>query len=180
LTSPKFAGLLEHGATLGGAYLLRRALYMPWELDQVLGSDMAREGWDALGCNAQLDATTRGIPNDRLAITALEMSWYMRHQLLPDTDWASMAQSLEVRVPFLDVPLLRAVAPWLAAFPDLKKPAIAHAAAPQLPHALLNKPKTGFSVPVRDWLLGDGAERPERGLRGWARYVHGRQARVPA
>jgi len=139
---------------------------------------MARDGWDALRCHAQLDETTRGIPHDRLAITALEMSWYMRHQLLRDTDWASMAQSLEVRVPFLDVPLLREVAPWLAAYPDLKKPAVAHAAAPRLPHALLQKPKTGFSVPVRDWLLGDTAERPERGLRGWARYVHNRQGAV--
>jgi len=31
-TSPKYASLLEYGGTYAGAYLLRRGLYMPWEL----------------------------------------------------------------------------------------------------------------------------------------------------
>jgi asparagine synthase (glutamine-hydrolysing) len=179
-TSPKYAGLLEHGATPGGAYLLRRALYMPWELDQVLDTDMAREGLQALDYQARLDETTRGIAHDRLAVSALEMSWYMRNQLLRDTDWASMAHSLEARVPFLDVPMLREIAPWLAAHPGLLKPAIAHAAAPQLPAAVLKKPKTGFSVPVRDWLLGDQPKQRERGMRGWARYVYRHHAGASA
>lgn len=173
-TSPKYAGLLEYGGTLGGAYLLRRSLYMPWELGQVLDADLARQGWQDLQCRTQLDATTAGIPQDRLAVSALEMSWYMRHQLLVDSDWASMAQSLELRVPFLDVPLLRTVAPWLAAHPGLTKPEVAKAVAPQLPGELLNKPKTGFSIPVRDWLMGDQAEIKERGYRGWARHLHSR------
>jgi len=180
ITSPKYAGLLEYGGTLGGAYLLRRALYMPWELSQVLDADLARQGWQDLQCSTQLDATTAGILQDRLAVSALEMSWYMRHQLLPDSDWASMAQSLELRVPFLDVPLLRAVAPWFAAYPGLTKPAIAAALAPQLPAELVHKPKTGFTVPVRDWLMGgDQFAKHARGLRGWAGAVYG-NAYVPA
>ena len=173
-TSPKYAGLLEYGGTLGGAYLLRRSLYMPWELDQVLDADLARQGWQDLQCRTQLDATTVGIPQDRLAVSALEMSWYMRHQLLADSDWASMAHSLELRVPFLDVPMLRAVAPWLAAHPGLTKRAVAQALAPQLPRELLRKPKTGFSVPVQDWLMGDLAATKERGYRGWARHLYSR------
>ena len=180
ITSPKYAGLLEYGATLGAAYLLRRGLYMPWELGQVLDQDMARQGWRDLHSRSALQATTAGISKDRLAISALEMSWYMRHQLLRDTDWASMAQSLEVRVPFLDVPLLRAAAPWLAAHPGLTKSAIFQELAPQLPRALLHKPKTGFSVPVRDWLLGDQVNGQERGLRGWARHLYRMQGLAQA
>jgi asparagine synthase (glutamine-hydrolysing) len=172
ITSPKYAGLLEYGGTLGGAYLLRRSLYMPWELGRVLDADLARQGWQDLQCRTQLDATTAGIGQDRLAVSALEMSWYMRHQLLVDSDWASMAQSLELRVPFLDVPLLRTAAPWFAAHPDLTKRVVAAALAPQLPSALINKPKTGFSIPVRDWLMGDQAEVKERGYRGWARHIY--------
>jgi asparagine synthase (glutamine-hydrolysing) len=42
----------------------------------------------------------------------------------------------------------------------------------KLPPAILNRPKTGFVVPVREWLAGD-APPVERGLRGWARHVHG-------
>jgi asparagine synthase (glutamine-hydrolysing) len=32
LTSPKYAGLFEFGGTYAGAYLLRRGMFMPWEL----------------------------------------------------------------------------------------------------------------------------------------------------
>ena len=44
LTSPKYAGLFEYGSRLGDAYLLRRGLYMPWELPEVLDPDLVREG----------------------------------------------------------------------------------------------------------------------------------------
>ena len=171
-TSSKYSSLLEYGGTLGGAYLLRRALYLPWELPQVLDADLAAQGLADLHTQAQLDATTAHIPQDRLAVSALEMSWYMRHMLLVDTDWTSMAQSLEVRVPFLDVPLLRTVAPWLAAHPGLTKHTIAAALAPQLPAAIIHKPKTGFVVPVRDWLIGDQPATQDRGLRGWAQTLY--------
>jgi asparagine synthase (glutamine-hydrolysing) len=107
-----------------------------------------------------------------MAISALEMSCYMRQQLLRDSDWASMAQSLEVRVPLLDVALLRTIAPWMVTYPHLAKHRVARALATKLPHELLHKPKTGFTVPVRDWLLADQPKRHERGLRGWAQFVH--------
>ena len=35
---------------------------------------------------------------------------YMRNQLLRDTDWASMAHSLEVRVPLVDTQLMSHIA----------------------------------------------------------------------
>jgi len=35
------------------------------------------------------------------------MVWYMRQQLLRDADWADMAHSLEIRVPLVDLELLR-------------------------------------------------------------------------
>jgi asparagine synthase (glutamine-hydrolysing) len=177
-TSPKYAGLLEYGGNLGGAYLLRRGLYMPWELPSVLDPDMARQGWQDLQTLEQLDHALAGLVSartaqgSRLAVSALEMSCYMRQQLLRDTDWASMAHSLEIRVPFLDIPLLKTIAPWLAAHPQLTKPEIAAAIAPQIPSALLNKPKTGFSIPVRDWLLTDRPQQVDRGMRGWARFIH--------
>jgi asparagine synthase (glutamine-hydrolysing) len=44
----------------------------------------------------------------------MESSLYMRNQLLRDTDWASMAHSLEVRVPLVDSKLLRSLVPITA------------------------------------------------------------------
>src|SRR5438445_1893006 len=55
-TSPKYAGLLEYGGTYSGAYLLRRGLFMPWELPEVLDADLAREGWNELQALTSIDA----------------------------------------------------------------------------------------------------------------------------
>jgi asparagine synthase (glutamine-hydrolysing) len=179
-TSPKYAGLIEYGGTLEGAYLLRRCLHAPWELPRLMDPDMARDGWQALQTMDELARSTRAIggrAKDRLSVSALEMSWYMRHQLLVDADWAGMAHSLEIRVPFVDVDLLRQTAPWLARYPDITKAEVVRAAAPRLPAGLFERPKTGFNVPVRQWL--DAAPQ-HRGLRGWAQRVHQSQVPRPA
>ena len=55
--------------------------------------------------------TAKSIRSPHLKIAALEMTWYMRRRLLRDSDWASMAHSLEIRVPLVDVQLLRSLAP---------------------------------------------------------------------
>jgi asparagine synthase (glutamine-hydrolysing) len=163
IASPKAAGLLEWGGSFGGAYLLRRGMFMPWELDQVLDPDMAREGWRKLGTANVLAAAVEGIASDRLKVTALETAFYMRNQLLRDSDWAGMAHGLEIRTPLVDVGLFRAV---IAAATLPGKQDMAASARPALPDAVMNKPKTGFFVPVAEWL-------GEANLRGWARRVHG-------
>lgn len=44
ITLPRYASLLKYGGTLSNAYLLRRFVYMLWELGQVLDPDLARQG----------------------------------------------------------------------------------------------------------------------------------------
>ena len=61
----------------------------------------------------QLENTIGGICSDRLRMSALEINWYMRNQLLRDSDWAGMAHSLEIRVPLVDLNLLRDRRPTL-------------------------------------------------------------------
>ena len=41
---PKTAGVLQYGGNWAGAYLLRRSVYMPWELDDVLDPALVEEG----------------------------------------------------------------------------------------------------------------------------------------
>jgi asparagine synthase (glutamine-hydrolysing) len=171
VTSPKYAGLLEYGTTVGGAYLLRRSLFMPWELDRVLPHEVARAGLERLETLTSLERTLDGVRAPRLQVTLLESSWYMKNQLLRDADWAGMAHSLEIRTPLVDVELVRRLAPLLAGAAAPHKRAMADAPRRKLPPAILNRPKTGFVVPVREWLAGD-APPAERGLRGWARHVH--------
>lgn len=173
-TSPKYAGLFEFGGGYGGAYLLRRGLYMPWELPEVLDADLARAGWQELDPIARLDAALPSGLAPFQTVSALELTVYMRQMLLRDTDWASMAHSLEVRVPLVDVELLRTVAALAARNgrpPDKKTMAKLAWHPDGAPEALVNRPKTGFSVPVRDWQQ-KSAGLQERGLRPWARFVY--------
>lgn len=173
VASPKAAGLAEYGGSWGGAYLLRRALFMPYEVGAVLDRDMARAGLAELGLTARLDAAAAGQASDHARVAAMESTQYLRNQLLRDTDWASMAHGLEVRTPLVDAALLHALAPDAACRPArVSKSRLAATPSVALPDAVLNRPKTGFTVPVREWLSGDAAPSAERGLRGWARDVY--------
>ncbi len=165
-TSAKYAGLLEYGGSYAGAYLLRRGLFMPWELPHLLDPDLVRAGWRALQPMVALEATVKDIVNDRLRVSALEMTWYMRNQLLRDADWAGMAHSVEIRVPFVDLTLLASVLPL--ALQSQGKAEMALTPAMPLPDAILKRRKTGFSIPIRDWLAEPHSKNHTRGLRGWA------------
>ena len=131
VASPKYAGVLEYGGTIGGTYLLGRSLFMPWEIPALIGADLAREGLRELDTLAALDETVRGLPTDRLRVSALEATWYMRNQLLRDADWAGMAHSLEIRTPLVDIELLREIAPLLAAADPPSKRDLARTPATQ-------------------------------------------------
>jgi asparagine synthase (glutamine-hydrolysing) len=173
MTSPKYAGLLEYGGTYEGAYLLRRSLFMPWELPSVLDGEVVREGWRALEPLARAASVHTRLPAARQKVSALEMSFYMRDRLLRDADWAGMAHGVEIRVPFVDATLLSQLAPALASCAPPGKADLAASAPIALPAEIARRAKTGFVVPVREWLMGSGADfAGERGLRGWARHVH--------
>ncbi len=174
-TSPKYAGLLEYGTSHGDAYLLRRALYMPWELPNVLDPDLARAGWAEIAPRIRLaDHVKDGRPvSSRARISTLESAWYMRNQLLRDADWAGMAHSLEIRTPLVDAALLRRLAPWIAGSHPPGKQDMAATPGTPLPAAVLNRAKTGFTVPIRSWLAEkSGQYTGERGIRTWARTVY--------
>jgi asparagine synthase (glutamine-hydrolysing) len=174
-TSPKYAGLLEYGGSLAGAYLLRRGLFMPWELPEIMDPDMARAGWQELQPLVRLEETIPHPSEDFLTVSALEMVWYMRNQLLRVADWAGMAHSLEIRVPLVDIVLLRQVAPLLATKHRPAKLDMAGTLKIPLPTEVLNRPKSGFLVPVQRWLAaasGQGGGRGDHDWRIWAKAVY--------
>jgi asparagine synthase (glutamine-hydrolysing) len=154
--SPKSAGLLKYGGTYAGAYLLRRGLFMPWEIEGLLGVETARLGWRRLHPLRHIDTVLRPKPRTRFGkVAVLESSLYMRNQLLRDTDWASMAHSLEVRVPLVDAKLLSHVALITATNGSLGKRMLARSPRVPLPHKVIERPKTGFETPIQAWLQRD-------------------------
>jgi asparagine synthase (glutamine-hydrolysing) len=175
-THPKAAGLLSHSRDIASAYLLRRALHLRGELDAVLDASWVRQGLERLATVAAVTDSIAPLQASRATahaqVAALEACWYMRNQLLRDTDWASMAHGLEVRLPFVDATLIRHLGPAIAsAAPPTKRDLLA--CAPPHLHALANRRKTGFTTPVRRWIAREpGGEA--LGLRGWADEVHRR------
>jgi asparagine synthase (glutamine-hydrolysing) len=84
------------------------------------------------------------------------MTW-LPGDILTKVDRASMAHSLEVRVPFLDHPLVE----WAVSLPYRlrlnargSKYVLRRALAPHLPQAVLQRRKMGFAVPLASWLRG--------------------------
>jgi asparagine synthase (glutamine-hydrolysing) len=167
---PKSAGLLSHSSDLAKAYLLRRALYLEDELPSLLDESWVVEGLERLATASALGCTLAPLraagATEHAQVAALESCWYMRNQLLRDTDWSSMAHGLEVRVPFVDTTLLERVGPAIASSAPPSKRDLA-ACAQQLPQRVLRRPKTGFTTPVRAW-IGHRMGFSARGLRGWA------------
>ncbi len=177
LTSPKYAGVFEYGGTVEGAYLLRRSLFMPWELPDVIDADLAAAGLEELE-HSQLEreelATVNKLPL-HAQVSFLESTRYMRNQLLRDADWAGMAHSVEIRTPFVDYFLLKQLSPLICSHRPPTKLAMAGTLDKPLPAAILHRKKTGFGVPVREWLSASLPEKPERGLRSWAKFIYKNQ-----
>jgi asparagine synthase (glutamine-hydrolysing) len=170
--SPKYASLLEYGPTYGGAYLLRRGLFMPWELPSLIDADMAREGWAELQSLPMLERMQSRITEGRTRVMALEIAMYMRCQLLRQTDWASMAHSLEVRTPLVDSVLFEALAPALVGPSPIVKRDLAAVAGDRICDLIQDRPKTGFSVPT-SWYGGSPEDHGRGGaFRHWARHVY--------
>jgi asparagine synthase (glutamine-hydrolysing) len=169
--SPKANAMGRYGSTWAGAYLLKRGLFLPDDLPALMGADEAREGLERLAMIDHIGDTIDpdpGTPFGRVA--ALEASLYMRNQLLRDTDWASMAHSLEVRTPLVDATLLRQIAPLLMVEKQRCKRHFAESPRNPLPAWLAGRRKTGFSVPLAEWmqLQPDGTSTR---MRSWARIV---------
>ena len=162
---PKTAALLNLGHEHASAYLLLRGLFMPDELGEVLDAGLVAEGLRALRPHALIKTALSPEPkSDYAKVATLESALYMRNQLLRDTDWASMAHSLEVRVPLVDTQLLRSLAPALVARDSQKfKSALARSPKRALPEAVVTRRKTGFATPVATWIQRDAR------LQSWMR-----------
>ena len=107
-------------------------------------------------------------PTPEDGVSRLELTRYMRNQLLRDSDVMSMAHGLELRVPFLD----RSLVTLLCAIPSSQRlqkgKRLLIEAVPELPDWVVNLPKRGFVFPFEQWLLGE-----------WKDWFHEVDARTP-
>lgn len=168
--APKRLSALELSQRWGSAYLLKRGVFMPWELPQLMGAEQAREGLRLLGLNQLLAPAERAGATPFARISALESTLYLRHQLLRDADWAGMAHGIEIRTPFVDWHLVNRLAATRDARARTGKALLLHHLGETLPPAVMTRAKTGFSPPMSDWLRAvDGVSEDAKARHHWAR-----------
>ena len=149
--------------SIEGEYFLKRGLFLPFELPQLMGPQAAREGLERLGGFPPGMSDAEAV-NAEGAICMLDSTLYLKNQLLRDSDWASMAHSLELRTPLVDAALLEAVKGLHTKFSNGRgKSFLANAPLDPLPPSVINRPKSGFAVPMTQW-LASAVENSEWGL----------------
>lgn len=120
-------------------------------------SENEEELFDAPGFDRVLMPSSAGKDAAEAAMR-LDMSTYLPDDLLVKSDRASMAASLEVRLPFLAYPLVEFA---LSLPTSMKlnhtntKLLLRKTVAPLLPEYILKRPKKGFGIPVGKWLKSE-------------------------
>jgi asparagine synthase (glutamine-hydrolysing) len=128
---------------------VRRRLYaaaLRSDLQGYSGAEVMRAHWREGGSQHPLDQ-----------VQYVDLMTYLPGDILTKVDRASMAHSLEVRVPLLDHVLVE----WAATLPPRlrlnvrgSKYVLRQALRSHLPDAILRRRKMGFSVPLAGWLRG--------------------------
>lgn len=159
----RIGDLLDQPPTLASSYEAYRGIFTHAEaraLTQHFAPESTMTGRPVAAAAAD--------PTPQDAVCRLEMTRYMRNQLLRDADVMSMSRGVEVRLPFLDA----AVVETVHAIPQETRLSAGKSllvrAVPELPSWIASQPKRGFMFPVERWLS-----------EGWQGVFDGTDSRTP-
>jgi asparagine synthase (glutamine-hydrolysing) len=98
--------LLFNCKTVSDSYLIFREIYSEKEIKNInlKNFDFSQE---TFSLNENISEYIKGIRSVKNQIKSLETNIYLRDQVLKDVDYASMKNSIEVRVPYLSKEILR-------------------------------------------------------------------------
>lgn len=132
--------------TIDGCWLMSRSISSINTIKKTNNSDFNYK-------NIVNDMTGTRPKDNHLALSQIESMTYLRNQLLRDSDWASMAHSIELRTPLVDMTLLENLSPILGEFKKFPhKILLSNTLKKSLPKSILTRKKTGFSIPINTWL----------------------------
>jgi asparagine synthase (glutamine-hydrolysing) len=151
-------------------YFYTRTVFPPSQLKKIANSDLFS------GCPPWEDwieyATNEAANFDELSqISWLELRTYMLSTLLRDSDGLSMANSLEIRVPFLDHKLVEftmSLRDNERFKPGQPKALLIEALDGILPADVVKQKKRTFTLPWEHWLRGPLREPVQSGLSKWS------------
>ena len=152
----KLPEMIRHGNDLLALYQLAYALFLPGFQRELLAPDFTEALADGLpgAMRARILAESRG-RTPLSAISVMEQRLFLGERLLRDNDVASMAASLEQRVPLVDQVLFENVdrLPDSARYVPLGRKAVLRRIGLRgLDPALFERPKSGFVLPFDRWI----------------------------
>src|SRR5271166_3715965 len=165
----KLPEMVSHGDDLLALYQMAYALFLPGFQRELLAPDFA----EALASGLPLDMSSRVIAETRgrtplSALSVMELRLFLGERLLRDNDVASMACSLEQRVPLVDQVLLESVdrLPDHARYSPLgQKAMLRRIGLRGLDPASFERPKSGFVLPFDRWIRRGLKDAMDRTLR---------------
>jgi asparagine synthase (glutamine-hydrolysing) len=163
--SGKAAAAWAYPDALPHPYFYARALFPPGQIERIIEPRFRPSAVSADGVTLEptwLGWLERTADEGRKLEPVAEVSWlemrtYMASTLLRDTDSVSMAQSLEVRVPLLDTPVVEFAETLPDAArrrPEMQKALLVEALGDLLPLEILSQRKRHFTLPWEEWLRG--------------------------
>ena len=163
----KVEALLNSPESLPDPFYFGRSLFTPAQVSELMSTAAAAQD-EPLWWKWLSDSVTQTKNLDPFAaVSCMELQSYLVSTLLRDTDSMSMAHSLEVRVPFLDHPLVE----FVTQLPEevklnkgIPKALLVAALDDLLPSDVVEQKKRGFTFPWASWLRGPLKEKFERGL----------------
>jgi asparagine synthase (glutamine-hydrolysing) len=162
----KLPDMIAAGDDLASLYQLAYALFLPATQRELLSPAVqaalgpARQGLPPAQLARLQDELRRDDP--RTAVSGLEQRLFLGERLLRDSDAASMASSIEMRLPLVDQALLEAVnrvPPAQRYEPVRSKALLRRIGLRGLDPALFDRPKSGFVLPYDRWLRQRLGER---------------------
>jgi asparagine synthase (glutamine-hydrolysing) len=168
----RLAHFLQETPTTAAAYWTMRGIFTPSEVKKLLPCYCGT----AAGAEIRIDTYVPSQPTLPDEVSYLELTRYMRNQLLRDGDVMSMAWSLELRLPFVDRKLAETLERIPAQYRLAAGKQILLDAIPEIPAWVRKRPKRGFTFPFEEWITGEWqdtfrrieAESPIR-LQSWYR-----------
>jgi len=165
----KLPDMMRHGDDLLSLYQLAYALFIPDFQRQLIADESARELVDGLSgtMRARILREIQG-RSPLSAISWMEQRLFLGERLLRDNDAASMAASIEQRLPLVDQTLFESVdrLPDNVRYEPLgRKSLLRRIGLRGLDPALFDRPKSGFVLPYDRWIrsgLSDAIDRTMR------------------
>ena len=143
----RLGDFLQQVPNPANAYRSFRGIFSHWEACQILKSYFPDQ---ISSLNTSVENINQFSLKDE--ISRLEISNYMRNQLLKDSDVMSMSWGLELRVPLVDHTLFQNIATIPSELRLAPGKQLLTQAVPELPDWIINRPKRGFSFPYERWM----------------------------